>query len=323
MRLYGRRVAYLIACTAALIPLSCAASAENYPTRPVQIIVGLPAGSATDTVARLVGQMLSERLAQPFIIENRPGAATNVGTEAVVRAPPDGQMLLLVTSINAINASLYEHLGFNFMRDIAPVARIGTTRFVMAINPSIPAKTVPEFIAYARRNPGKIALASSGMGSGNHVFGALFEMMAGVKLLHVPYRSSYMPDLLAGQVQLVFNPIAQSIAYIRSGQIRALAVTSSTRSETLPDTPTLAESVPGYEASGWQGIGAPRGTSDTIIERLNAEVGAVTAHPGVKKRLLDLGVEPTPMTPAEFAMFISDETEKWGKVIRAANIRPQ
>jgi tripartite-type tricarboxylate transporter receptor subunit TctC len=223
--------------------------AQTYPSRPVQIIVGLPAGSVTDTVARLVGQGLSERLGQPVVIENRPGASTNIGTEVVVRAPADGYTLLLITSINAINASLYERLNFNFIRDVAPVARIGATLFVMVVNPSVPAKTVPEFIAYAKANPGRISMASAGNGSGNHVYGELFKAMTGVDMLHVPYRSTYMPDLLGGRVQVVFTTMAQCVEYIKDGRLRALAVTTSARSETLPDIPTVGESVPGYEAS--------------------------------------------------------------------------
>ena len=241
----------------------------------MQIIVGLPPGSATDIVARLVGQGLSERLGQPVVIENRPGASTNIGTEVVVRAPADGYTLLLITSINAINTSLYEHLNFNFIRDVVPVARIGATLFVMVVNPSVPAKTVPEFIAYAKANPGRISMASAGNGSGNHVYGELFKAMTGVDMIHVPYRSTYMPDLLGGRVQVVFTTMAQCIEYIKDGRLRALAVTGSARSETLPDIPTVGESVPGYEASGWQGIGAPKSTPNGVIEKLNREVNAV------------------------------------------------
>ena len=297
--------------------------AQVYPARPVRIIVGFPAGNAPDIVARLVGQRLSERLGQQFVIENRPGAGSNIATEFVVRAPPDGYTLLLATAANAINATLYSNLNFDFVREIAPVATIGRSRFVMVVNPALPAKTVPEFIAYAKANPGKINMASPGIGSSPHIFGALFEMLAGVDLVHVPYRGSIMADLLSGQVQVYFSSTSSSIGYIRTGKLRALAVTTATRVEVLPDIPAMDEFVPGYEASGWNGVGAPKRTSTEIIEKLNNEISAVVADPEMKARLVGLGVEPMSMTPAEFGKLIADEAAKWGKVIRAAHIKAE
>ena len=297
--------------------------ALDYPTRPVRIIVAFPAGNASDTIARLAAQSLSERLGQSFIIENRPGAGGNIGAELVVRAPPDGYTLLVVSGVNAVNATLYEKLNFNFMRDIAPVASICGVPDVMVVNPSIPAKTVPEFIAYAKANPGKINMASAGNGSASHVTGELFKMMTGVDLVHVPYRGSFIPDLLGGRVQVVFAPIPVAIAYIRTGKLRALAVTGAARSKALPDIPTVAEFVPGYEASGWYGIGVPEKTPAEIIDKLNKEITACLADPGIKARLSDLGAVPMPMTSEEFGKFIAAETEKWARVIRAANIKPE
>jgi len=289
----------------------------------VRIIVPFPAGQATDTIARLVGQSLSERLGQPFIIENRTGAGGNIATESVVRATPDGYTLLLVGVSNAMNATLYKKLNFNFIREIAPVASIGGAVYVMVINPSVPAKTVPEFIAYAKANPGKINMGSSGSGSVSHVFGERFKMMTGINLVHVPYRGGYVPDLLSGQVQVVFGTISSCIQYIRGGMLRALAVTTATRSDVLPDIPTLAEFVPGYEASQWYGIGAPKDTPTEVIDKLNNEINAIAADPLIKARLAGLGVNPTSMTSAAFGKFIADETEEWGNVIQALNIKAE
>jgi len=323
MKLPRRKFLHLAAGAAALPAASRIASADTYPSRPVRIIVGFPAGNTSDTIARLAGQSLSERLGQQFIVENRPGAAGNIATEFVVRAAPDGYTLLQVISGNAANVTLYANLNFDFMRDIAPVASICRVPDVMVVNPSVPAKTVPEFIAYAKANPGKINMASAGNGSASHLAGALFEMMAGVDLVHVPYRGSFVPDLLGGQVQVVFPPIPTVIGYIRAGKLRALAVTSAARSEALPDIPTVAETVPGYEASAWYGMGVPENTSAEIIGRLNKELVAALADSTIKARLSDLGAVPMPMTPGEFGKFIADETEKWGKVIRAAHIKPE
>jgi tripartite-type tricarboxylate transporter receptor subunit TctC len=287
----------------------------------VRIIVPFPAGQAVDTIARLTGQSLSERLGQPFVIENRTGAGGNIGTENVVRATPDGYTLLIVGSSSVMNATLYRKLNFNFIRDIAPVASIGGTPYVMVINSSFPAKTVPEFIAYAKANPGKINMGSSGHGSVSHVFGERFKMMTGINLVHVPNRGGYLPDLLSGQVQIVFGTISTCIQYIRSGMLRALAMTTVARSDVLADVPTLAEFVPGYDASQWYGVGAPKDTPTEVIEKLNNEINAITADPTIKARLAGLGVDPMSMTSAEFGKFIAEETEKWGKVIRAANIK--
>jgi tripartite-type tricarboxylate transporter receptor subunit TctC len=314
---------HLAAGAAALPTTSRFAWAQAYPTRPVRIIVPFPAGQATDTIARLMGQWLLERLGQPFIIENRPGAGGNIGTESVVRATPDGYTLLLVGLSNAMNATLYKKLNFNFIRDIAPVASIGGFPYVMVINPSLPAKTVPEFIAYAKANPSKINMASSGSGSASHVFGERFKMMTGINLVHVPYRGGFVPDLLSGQVQVVFGTISTCIQYIRGGMLRALAVTTATRSDVLPDIPTLAEFVPGYEASQWYGVGAPKDTPAKVIDKLNNEINAVAADPLIKARLASLGVDPMSMTSAEFGKLIADETEKWGNVIRALNIKAE
>jgi tripartite-type tricarboxylate transporter receptor subunit TctC len=286
----------------------------------VRIIVPFPAGQATDTIARLMGQSLSERLGQQFVIENRTGAGGNIGTESVVRALPDGYTLLLVGLSNAVNATLYKKLNYDFIRDIAPVASIGGGPYVMVVNPSVPAKTVPEFVAYAKANSGKINMGSSGHGSVSHVFGELFKMMTGINLAHIPYRGGYLPDLLSGQVQVVFGTIATNIQYIRSGMLRALAVTTATRSDVLPDIPTVGEFVPGYEASAWYRVGAPRNTPAEVIDKLNKQIDAFAADPTTKARLAGLGVDPVLMTSAEFGKFIADETEKWGKVIRAANI---
>jgi tripartite-type tricarboxylate transporter receptor subunit TctC len=323
MNLLRRQFLHLAAGAAALPAMPRIARAQPYPSRPVRIIIPFPAGQATDTVARLMGQSLSERLGQPFVIENRTGAGGNIGTESVVRATPDGYTLLLVGLSNAINATLYEKLNFNFIRDIAPVASIGGGPYIMVVNPSVPAKTVLEFVAYAKANSGKINMASSGSGSVSHVFGELFKMMTGVNLVHVPYRGGYVPDLLSGQVQVVFGTISSCIQYVMGGMLRALAVTTATHSDALPDIPTLAEFVPGYEASQWYGVGAPKDTPAAVIDKLNKEINAVAADPIIKARLAGLGVDPMSMTSAEFGKSIAAETEKWSKVIRVANIKAE
>jgi len=324
MKLPRRTFLQLAAGVATLPAVSRIAAAQTYPSRPVRWINGTAAGSAPDIVARLIGQWLSQRLGQPFVIENRPGAGTNIGTEAVVRALPDGYSLLLVTQSNAINATLYENLNFNFIRDIAPVASISRGPLVMEVNPSVPVKTVPEFIAYAKANPGKLNMASAGSGTPQHVAGELFKMMAGVNMLHVPYRGSpfALTALIAGEVQVMFDTLPASIEHIKAGQIRPLAVTTTSRSEALPDLPTVSEFVPGYEASSWYGVGAPANTPAEIIDKLNKEINAGIADSQIKARLADLGVAVVQTSPAEFGKFIVEETEKWGKVIRAANIKP-
>jgi tripartite-type tricarboxylate transporter receptor subunit TctC len=301
------------------------ARAQAYPTRPVRIIVGLAPGGSNDIIARLMGQWLSERLGQQFVIDNRPGAGGNIATEAVVRAPSDGHTLLLVGSANASNATLYDKLKFNFLRDIAPVASIAHQPFVMLVHPAVPANTVPEFIAYAKSNPGKITMASAGNGSAPHLAGELFKMMAGLDMVHVPYRGAApaLTDLLGGQVQLYFSGVASSIEYIRAGRLRAFAVTGATRSAALPDLPLIADFVPGYEAAVWFGIGAPRDTSTEILQQLNAAINAGLADPKVKARFADLGNTVLPSSAADFGKFIADETERWGKVIRAGNIKPE
>ncbi|MGP0089483.1 MAG: Bug family tripartite tricarboxylate transporter substrate binding protein [Xanthobacteraceae bacterium] len=322
MNLLRRQFLRLAAGAAVLPVVPRLARAQAYPTRPVRIIVGFPAGQASDSIARLIGQALSERLGQQFVIENRLGAGGNVATEMVVRAPPDGYTLLMESmTSNAINATLYANLNFNFIRDIEPVASIGGGLYVMVVNSTVPARTVPEFITYARANPGKINMASSGNGSPSHLFGELFQMMTGIKMIHVPYRGGYLSDLLGGQVQVVFGTTPASLPYIRAGTLRALAVITATRSDVLPDVPTLGESVPGYAANAWYGIGAPKRTPAEIIEKLYQEINAVVADPNLKARLAGLGVEPMPMASAEYGKLIADETEKWGKVVRAANIR--
>ena len=324
MTLPRRRFLHLAARAAALPALPRIAWAQTYPTRPVHLIVGTVAGATPDIDARIIGQWLSERLGQPFVIENRPGAGTNIATELVVRARPDGHTLLLITTANAINATLYDNLNFNFIRDIAPVASLVRTPLVMEVNPLVPAKTVPEFIAYANANPGKINMASAGNGTPQHVSGELFKMMAGVKLLHVPYRSTgpALVDLLGGQVQVMFDTVPASIEFIRAGKLRPLAVTTATRLEVLPGVPAVGEFVPGYEASAWQGIGAPKSTPVEIIERLNTHINAGLADPKMKARLADLGAIPIPMTPADFGKLIANETEKWGKAVQFSGAKP-
>jgi tripartite-type tricarboxylate transporter receptor subunit TctC len=318
-----RRFLRLAAGLAALPALLRLARADDYPTRPVRIVVPYPAGIAPDIIARLVAQPLSERLHQQFIVDDRPGGASNVGTEIVVRAPADGYTLLVVTMTNVINTSLYDNLGFDLIRDIAPVSGLAKLALVLAVNPAVPAQTLPEFIAYAKANPGKINYASVGSGAATNVAGELFKAMAGVDLVNVPYRSSYLPDLLAGQVQASFTPIAQTISHIRAGKLRALAVTGATRSDVLPDVPTAAEFVPGYDAYVWDAMGAPAKTPPEIIDKLNREINAVLADPAMKARLADLGAEPMLMTPAEFGKYIAAETEKWGKVVKFAHIKPE
>jgi tripartite-type tricarboxylate transporter receptor subunit TctC len=325
MKFPRRHFLHLAVGAAALPAVSRMAWAETYPTRPVHIIVAFAAGGPNDILARLLGQRLSERLGQPFVIENRTGAGGNIGTEAVVRAPPDGYTLLLVGASNTINASLYDNLNFNFLHDIAPVGTFARVPNVMEVNPSIPTKTVPEFIAYAKTNPGKISMASAGNGSGPHLFGELFKMMTGVNMLHVPYRGAgpALVDLLGGQVQVMFDSIASSIEYIRAGKLRALAVTTAMRSEALPDIPTIADYVPGYEASVIYGIGAPLNTRPEIVERLNSEINTILADPKFKVRLAEFGGTPLAGSSADFRKLLAEETDKWGKVVRSANIKAE
>jgi tripartite-type tricarboxylate transporter receptor subunit TctC len=324
MKLPRRRFLHLAAGAAALPVVSPIAWAQAYPTRPVRIVVGFAAGGGGDITARLIGQWLSERLGQSFVIENRPGAGTNIGTETVVRAPPDGYTLLYVNTSNVINATLYEKLNFNFMRDIAPVAGISRAPLGMEVHPSFPAKTVPEFIAYAKANPGKITMASGGNGSPAHVAGELFKMMTGVDMVHVPYRGAApaLTDLLGGQVHVTFLDMPSSIEYIRTGKLRALAMTTAVRSEALPEIPTVSEFVPGYEASTWNGIGAPKNTLAEIIDKLNKEINAGLVDPQLKARLAELGGTVLALSPADFGKFIADETEKWAKVVKFSGAKP-
>jgi tripartite-type tricarboxylate transporter receptor subunit TctC len=322
---HRRHFLHLAAGAAALPAFSRLARAQAYPSRPVHLLSGFAAGGVVDIIARLIGQALSERLGQAFVIEDRPGGGSNLATEVAVRAPPDGYTLLLSSSSNAWNATLYDKLNFNFIRDIAPVATITRTFNVMEVHPSVPAETVPEFIAYAKANPGKINMASSGQGSSPHLYGELFKVMAGVDLVTVQYRGSgpALPELLGGQCQVMFDSVVSSIEHIRTGKLRALAVTSATRVNVLPELPTVGEFVPGYEGSGWQGIGAPNGTPPLVIEKLNREVNAALDDPGLKARLADLGAEPFASSPDEFGKFTVEYTEKWSKVIRAANIKAE
>jgi tripartite-type tricarboxylate transporter receptor subunit TctC len=324
MKLPRRRFLHLAAGAAALPIMPRIALAETYPARAVRIVVPVAPGGALDITARLMGQWLSERLGQSFIIENRPGASTNIGIEAVVHAAADGYTLLLIPASVTVNVTLFEKLNFNFIRDIAPVASISRVPLVMEVNLSVPAKTVPEFIAFAKQNPGKVTMASGGTGSTSHVGGELFKITTGIGMLHVPYRGGApaLIDLLGGQVQVMFSPLPESLATIRAGKVRALAVTTAARSETLPDVPPVGDFLPGFEASTWQGIGAPNGTPAEIIDTLNREINAALADPKIKAHLADLGSIPMPMSPAEFKNLIFTETEKWGKVVRAANIKP-
>jgi len=325
MKLFRRNFLHLAAGAAALPVASRFAFAQGYPSRPVRMIVPFGPAGTTDIVARLIGQWLSEHLGQQFVVENRPGGAGNIGTEAVVRAPADGCTLLMIDVSPAINATLFDKLNFNFVRDIAPVANIVRVPNVMVVNPAFPAKTVPEFIAHAKANPGKISLASAGIGTPNHMSGEVFKMMAGIDLVHVPYRGGgpAIADLLGGQVDVTFAVVTTAIEYIRAGKLRALAVTSATRQKALPDIPTVADFLPGYEASGWFGLFAPRNTPAEIIDKLNKEINAALADPKVKARLADLGGTVVPGSTADFGKLVVDDKEKWAKVIRAANIKAE
>jgi tripartite-type tricarboxylate transporter receptor subunit TctC len=322
MTLPRRRFLQLAAGAAALPSLTRFAGAQAYPSHPVRLIVPVAPGGALDIIARLMGQWLSERLGQTFIIENRPGGGTNIGVEAVVRAPADGYTLLLVPGSVTANATMFPKLTFNFINDIVPIAMISQLPLVMEVNAALPAKTVPEFVAWAKANKGKVSMASGGTGSTSHIGGELLKLRTGIEMVHVPYRGGApaLTDLLGGQVQVYFSPLPESIETIRAGKARALAVTTAKRSEALPDVPTVGESVPGFEASTWQGIGAPKNIPAEIVDRLNKEINAGLADPGIKARLADLGSMPAPMSPAEFKTYIVDETEKWRKVILEANI---
>jgi tripartite-type tricarboxylate transporter receptor subunit TctC len=323
MKLPRRTFLHLAAGTVALPAVSRIACAQAYPTRPVRIIVGFAAGGVTDLVARLIGQRLSDRLGQQFFVENRPGAGTNIATEAVANAPPDGYTFLLATSANAINATLYEKLNFNFIHDIAPVASIVDAPLVMEVSLSFPAKTVPEFIAYAKANPGKINYASGGIGSPPHATAELFKMMAGVNMTHVPYRGSppALTDMIGGQVQVMFDPTTSSLEYIKAGKVRALAVTTATRSEALPDLPTVGDFLPGFEATALQGLCAPKNTPAAIIDKLNREVNAALADQKIKAQLEDLGLRVLSGSPADYAKLVAEDTEKWAKVVKFAGIK--
>ena len=322
MKFARRNVLRLAVCAAAL-PAAPMARAQAYPTRAVRVLVPVAAGGANDVTARIITQWLSERLGQQFFVENRPGAGTNIGTEAVIRAPADGYTLLITGSSAAINATLFGNLNFNFIRDTAPIASIVRVPQLMQVNPSLPVKTVPEFIAYAKANPGKIAMGSGGNGSPAHVIGEYFKMMTGIDLTHVPYRGAApaVTDLIGGQIQVAFTEMATSLGHVKSGSLRALAVTTATRTEALPDVPTLSEFIPDFEASQWVGLVAPKDTPSSIIERLNAEINAALADPRIKARFADLGGTVLPGSPDDFGRLIRDETAKWGKVIRAANIK--
>jgi tripartite-type tricarboxylate transporter receptor subunit TctC len=317
MKPHRRQFLRLVAGAAALPMLTCAASALDYPTRPVRIMVGFAPGGPADTIARLAGQALSARLGQQFVVENRTGAGTNIATEAVVNAPPDGYTLLLVTSANFINATLYKTLTFSFIRDTVPVASLSGEPAVMLVHPSVPAKTVPEFIAYAKANPGKINMASGGNGAPSHVFGELFKMLTGTDMIHVPYRGAApaLTALLGGQVQVFFSPLSTAVENVKAGKVRALAVTTATRSEAMPDVPTMMEFVPGYEASNWYGIAAPKNTPAEVVDKLNREINAVLADPGMRTRIADIGETVHGGSAADFAKTIAEETDKWGKVV--------
>ena len=317
-----RRDVLQFAAAAAAVPLAFdRGRAEAYPARPVQILVGFPAGSGPDIVARLAAQWLTERLGQQFIVDNRPGAGSNLATEAAARAAPDGYTLLMTVATNTVNATLYDNLKFDFLRDIAAVTCMAGTAYLMVVTPSLPAKTGPEFVAYAKANPGKINMASSGTGSASHVTGELFKMMAGVDMVHVPYRSNYLPDLLSGQVQVTFAPTPSVIGYIKQGQLRPLGVTSAARMELLSDVPAVAEFVPGYEAIGWYGFGVPAGTPSEIIDKLTKTINAIVAERAAQERLASLGLDPMTMTTAEFDKFVRNETKKWANVLKFANIK--
>ena len=325
MKLPRRQFLHLAAGAAALPAVSRIAWAQAYPTRPVRLIVPIAPAGAADITARLIGQWLSERLGQQFIIDNRPGGGGNIGTEAVVRAPADGYTLLLAGAFNAVNATLYDKLNFNFIRDVAPVANIYYVPNVMAVHPSFPAKTIPEFIAYSKSNPGKVNMASGGSGAAMHMSGELFKIMAGIDMVHVPYRGAgpALTDLLAGQVHVSFPTMPASIEHVRTGKLRALGVTTATRADALPHVPAVSEFVPTYESSTWFGVGAPKNTPAEIIDKLNNEINAALADPNIKARLADLGGTPRAGSPSDFGKLVADETEKWGKVIRTANIKPE
>ena len=321
MKLPRRQFLRLAAGAVALPAMSRITAAQSYPTRPVHLVVGYPPGGAPDIVSRLIAEWLSERLGQQFIVDNRAGAGSNIGTEIVAKAPPDGYMLFMAVSTNAVNATLYTDLNFSFVNDFAAVAGIGGTPFVLVVTPSFPPKTIPEFIAYAKAHPGKVNMGSQGIGTTPHVCGELLKMMTGAGFVHVPYRGSLMPDLLAGQVQFYFSPMAQAIEYVRDGRLRALGVTTATRSDLLPDVPAIGEFVPGFLAIGWYGICVPRGTATPIIDKLSTAIIAGLADTNLKARLLALGIEPRPMKPPEFGKFIVEETAKWAKVIKFAGVK--
>jgi tripartite-type tricarboxylate transporter receptor subunit TctC len=324
MKLPRRRFLHLAAGTAALPAVLRIAWAQSYPLRPVRVIVGFAAGGTTDVLARMIGQWLSERLGQPFLVENRPGAGTNIATEAVVKSAPDGYTLLMVSPPNTINATLYEKLNFNFLRDIAAVAAIARVPNVMEVNPSVPAKTVAEFIAYAKANPGKLSFASAGVGSSQHLSGEMFKMMAGVDMVHVPYRGGApaLTDLIGGQVQLMFDNVSSSIEHIRAGKLRPLAVSTATRSDALPDIPTVGDVLPGFEASAVNGVGVPRETPSDIIALLNRHINTALADPAIKARLANLGSTVLPGSPADYGMLLANETEKWAKVVKFSGAKP-
>jgi tripartite-type tricarboxylate transporter receptor subunit TctC len=325
MKLPRRQFLHLAGGAAALPAAPRFAWAQAYPTKPVRIVCGFAPGGTTDILARMMGQRLSERLGQTFVVENRPGAGTNIATEAVVKAAPDGYTLLMVSPPNVINATLYEKLNFNFLRDIAPIAAIARVANVMEVNPSMPIRSVPEFIAYAKANPGKISFASAGVGTSQHVSGELFKMMAGVDIVHVPYRGAApaVTDLIGGQIQAMFDNVSSSIEHIRAGKLRPLAVTTITRSEALPDIPTVGDFLSGYEASVVNGVGAPRNTPVEVLEKLNREINAALVDAKIKARLADLGSTPLPLTPSEYAKLLTDETEKWGKVVKFSGAKAE
>jgi tripartite-type tricarboxylate transporter receptor subunit TctC len=318
---HRREILRFLAGAVALPALARRAFAAGYPARPVRLIVPYPAGGAPDIVARLIGKWFSQRFGEQFIVDNRTGAGGNIGTEMVAKAVPDGYTLLFAVSTNVVNTTLYERLNYNFERDLAPIGMIGTVPFTLLTYPGFPAKTLGEFIAYARANPGKVNMGTQGIGTTPHICGELLQMMTGIRLVHVPYRSNLMPDLMAGQVHIYFSPLPQAIAFIKDGRLRALGVTTLTRADALPDVPAIAESVPGYEALGWHALCAPRDPPNEVVGTLNDGIAAAIADPDLKARLDDLGVTPKRTTPAEFGKFIADETEKWAKVIRFANIR--
>jgi tripartite-type tricarboxylate transporter receptor subunit TctC len=322
MTFHRRRFLHLAAGAAALPALSRSSSAETWPARPVRIVVGFPAGNAPDIIARLLGAWLAEKLGQQFVVENRPGAGSTIATEGVVNSPADGSTLMLVVMSNAIGATLYTNLRYDLKRDLVGVAGVANAPFIMLVNPDLPAKTVPEFIAYAKAHPGKINMASGGTGTSTHLLGELFKMMAGVDLVHVPYRGNYIPDLLSGQTQLLFGPVPQTIGNVRAGQLRALAVTTPKRLDVLPEVPPVGDFLPGYEGVGWFGLAAPKGTPPEIVDRLNRETNAALADAQFKAKLANLGVEPMVATPSEYTRFIADEVDKWAKVIRYAAIKP-